>query len=311
MEGVAPDAGGEENGASLRRPLARLLSRLAAVYGADRLASDPLSLVRRYPEARDREIAGIVVSGLAFGGVKQILRSGEAALDPLGSHPARSLRSPGIARALTGFKHRWIGGADLVLLYRTLAAALTGRTSLESCFLDGLDEDAPDLRLAMARFTRRLRDLAAEEGRPTRGLAYLLPDASKGSAVKRLCLFLRWMVRPDDGVDLGVWSRIPPSLLTIPLDTHVLRIARYVGLTARKTASWTTAREITVALSELCPEDPTRYDFALAQLGISRGCLHRKDPLRCRACPLDPVCTLSRAATPRSPSSDDRRARRR
>jgi uncharacterized protein (TIGR02757 family) len=100
------------------------------------------------------------------------------------------------------------------------------------------------------------------------------------------------MARPADGLDLGLWTAVTPRELVIPLDTHVLRISRYVGLTTRRTATWATAREITDALARLCPEDPVRYDFAIAQLGISRGCLHRRVPDRCSTCPLDPICGL-------------------
>jgi endonuclease III len=80
----------------------------------------------------------------------------------------------------------------------------------------------------------------------------------------------------------------------IPLDTHVLRISRYIGLTERRTASWATALDVTASLRRLSPEDPTRYDFAIAQLGISRGCLHRRVPETCGECPLDAVCSLPR-----------------
>jgi hypothetical protein len=108
--------------------------------------------------------------------------------------------------------------------------------------------------------------------------------------VKRLCLFLRWMARPDDGIDLGVWKGLPPSALVIPLDTHVLRISRAIGLTERRSASFRTALDVTASLRRLDPEDPVRYDFAIAQLGITRGCRHRHVPELCTPCPLRAGC---------------------
>jgi uncharacterized protein (TIGR02757 family) len=158
---------------------------------------------------------------------------------------------------------------------------------VEAFFLEG--HRPGDLRSSLSSFSRRARALG-QSG--SRGFAYLLPDPGTGSATKRLCLFLRWMVRPADGLDLGLWSGVEPRELVIPLDTHVLRISRYIGLTGRRTATWSTAVEITEALARLCPADPVRYDFAIAQLGISGGCLHRRVPDRCGACPLDPVCRL-------------------
>jgi uncharacterized protein (TIGR02757 family) len=125
---------------------------------------------------------------------------------------------------------------------------------------------------------------------PARGLSHLVPDPSKGSASKRLFLYLRWMIRRADGVDLGLWP-IDPSLLVIPVDTHVHRIARNLGLTRRRDASLRTAMEITAALRRLDPNDPVRYDFALCHMGVSRECPSRRDAEKCARCVVRDVCT--------------------
>jgi uncharacterized protein (TIGR02757 family) len=260
-----------------------------AAYGSERLAGDPLSLVRPYGDPRDREVAGLVVAGLAFGSAKVVIRSGRAVLEVLGSSPARGIRDARRLRRLRGFRHRWVSGEDVAGVLGGVAGVLRSHGSLEALFLEGFGVGDPDVGPALGRFARALRAGAA-----TRGARYLLPDPSTGGAAKRLCLFLRWMARPDDGLDLGVWSGVPASALVMPLDTHVLRIARYIGLTTRRTASFATAREITRSLARLDPEDPTRYDFAIAQLGISRGCVHRREPDRCDVCPLTSLCTLRR-----------------
>ncbi|MBC7172411.1 MAG: DUF2400 family protein, partial [Polyangiaceae bacterium] len=101
--------------------------------------------------------------------------------------------------------------------------------------------------------------------------------------------YLRWMSRPSDGVDLGLWS-VAPSALVVPLDTHVHRIARNLGLTERNDASWRTAEEVTAALRELDPDDPVKYDFALCHHGVSRECPSRRDSAKCGACVLHSVC---------------------
>lgn len=271
--------------------LLRHLDRLVGEYGAARVASDPVSLVRRYDDPRDREVAGLVAAGLAFGGVATVLRSASAVLDLLGPRPAEGLRRRDLERRLSGFRHRWVAGRDVALLLRAVADVLATEGSLEACFLAGGVPDRGGMGAAIDSFSRRLKARAGAAPAP-RGFDYLLPEPGRGGAAKRLCLFLRWMARPEDGVDLGVWTGLPPSALVIPLDTHVLRIARYVGLTARRTSGWRTALDVTESLAALRPEDPVRYDFAIAQLGISRGCLHRRVPERCGACALDAICRL-------------------
>ncbi|GAC1603956.1 MAG: hypothetical protein NVS4B10_16730 [Myxococcales bacterium] len=124
---------------------------------------------------------------------------------------------------------------------------------------------------------------------PTRRLKHLLPHPARGSACKRLNLFLRWMIRPADGVDFGLWE-VPAAALVIPLDTHVHRIGRFIGLTRRADLSWRTAEEITARLRTLDADDPVRYDFALSHLGISGSCPSRRDARKCEGCPLQPIC---------------------
>jgi uncharacterized protein (TIGR02757 family) len=128
-----------------------------------------------------------------------------------------------------------------------------------------------------------------------------LSDPASGSACKRLNLFLRWMVRPDDGLDLGLWAPVRPDQLVIPLDTHEARISRYLGLSDRRTVDWKMAVEVTEGLRRLDPSDPVRYDFALSRLGILDECPRRRDPVKCRRCPLVPVCTLGREGSSPTP----------
>jgi len=265
------------------------LDALVEAYGPSHLENDPVSLVHRYDDPRDREVAGLMAAGLAFGSAKQILRSAGGMLDVLGDRPARAIRCPATLQRLHGLRHRWVSGEDVARVLAAVAGLGDEMGSLEAVFLAGWDPADEDVADAAGRFVRTIRDRCEDA---SRGARYLLPDPATGSAAKRLCLYLRWMIRGPDGVDLGVWSGVPPSALLVPLDTHILRIARYVGLTERRTASLTTAREITRALARLDPDDPTRYDFALAHLGISKGCAHRRDPERCGACPLETICVL-------------------
>jgi len=158
------------------------------------------------------------------------------------------------------------------------------------------------MRDALEHAVTVLEVLAQEEARRlglqvTRSFKTFLPRPSSGSACKRWNMFLRWMVRADDGIDLGVWS-LSSSSLVLPLDTHTHRISQYVGLTTRKQANWRTAVEITESLRLLDPRDPVKYDFALAHLGISGGCRRRYRAEICSTCALLPVCRFAQLGTP-------------
>lgn len=277
----------------------RLLS-LAQTPSTDRIANDPVGFVHRYADSADREIAGFLASGLAFGRVslfapviRRLLEQADSRGGP--SRWARSLEDED-EDALQGLYYRWVRLPDLILLVRALARVQEAHGSLGAVV--GVHEGEPDLVPGLGRLIRTLRQaVASERGAPfaesTRGLRYLLVDPTGGSAAKRLLLFARWMVRSDD-VDLGVWSHLSPAALVMPVDTHVHRIARQVGLTDRRAADLRTAREVTERLRELDPTDPVRFDFALAHLGISGGCRGRYDEPICGACSLQTVCRAVR-----------------
>ncbi len=250
-------------------------------------AADPVALVHRYDRDEDREVAGLVAALLAFGNVKTIRRSVTRVLDVLGAHPADTIarmRRSTLERRLDGFVHRvWRGEQVAALLHR--AGRLRAREgSLGRALATRLD-DRGDLREALAALADELRGPD-----PSRAMAHLVPNPRAGSACKRLLLYLRWMVRPADGVDLGLWTGVSPASLVIPVDTHIQRIAANLGLTERTTASWKTAVEITDALRALDPADPVKYDFALCHLGVSRQCPSRRDPASCATCALRDHC---------------------
>ncbi len=104
-------------------------------------------------------------------------------------------------------------------------------------------------------------------------------------------MFLRWVVRPDDGIDLGLWRGVSTAQLIVPLDTHTARISRLLGLSQRRTADWKMAREVTAALRRLDPKDPVRFDFALSHLGISEGCSGKAGEV-CVRCPVSGLCVV-------------------
>jgi uncharacterized protein (TIGR02757 family) len=258
-----------------------------------RRANDPVDFVHRYHDPNDREVVGLLAATLAFGNVVAVRRSIARVLEVLGPAPHRAIDDERrLARALKGFVHRVYRGAHVARMLASAAKLRASHGSLGHAFVALLaEEDArtPDreaaFREALARLAEALRGSTPHE----RGLEHLVPDPRRGSACKRLLLYLRWMIRPADGVDLGLWP-VDPARLVIPVDTHIHRIATNLGLTRRADASWKTAHEITTRLRVLDARDPVRYDFALCHLGVSRDCPSRRDPVRCEGCVLRTVC---------------------
>ncbi|MFW6050188.1 MAG: TIGR02757 family protein [Myxococcota bacterium] len=272
-----------------RRALRARLDALVASHDrAAHRANDPVDAVHAFDSPADREVAGLVASSLAFGQVAVVRRSVGHVLGALGGSPARAvdtLSERTLRRRLDGFVHRVYRGPQVVRMLVNAGRLRRCHGSLGEAFAAEVDAAGGDLREPLARFADALRGPG-----PDRGLAHLVSDPRAGSACKRLLLYLRWMVRPADGVDLGLWP-VSPSLLRMPVDTHVHRIARNLGLTRRTTASWGTAEEITDALRRFDPDDPVKYDFALCHLGVSRECPSRPDPQKCARCVLRDVCT--------------------
>ena len=238
-------------------------------------ATDPVHIVRRYAAGPDREVVGFCAAALAFGRVASVLQSIESLLAVMGPEPARFVRNFEPVRdsgRIEPLVHRWIRGRDLVALLIILQRMLRSSGSLEDFFLEGDDPSSPDISQALDRFCRCALDTDLRDaygGRPPKrpGVCYFFPRPSQGSACKRLNLFLRWMVRKD-ALDLGVWSRVPPARLVVPLDTHVIRVGRCLKLTTYTSPGWRMARDITASLRVLDPDDPVKYDFALCHLGM-------------------------------------------
>jgi uncharacterized protein (TIGR02757 family) len=282
--------------------LKTVLDSLYANRSTDHLANDPLSFCRRYRSAGDREVAGLVASCFAYGNVKIILRNLDAVFAVMGPSPRAFVAEFDPERGLAQFarfKHRFNDGRDLCALLLAARTMLEEADSIGAFFLGSYDRDAVDITPSLTAFSAAIlaMDYSPVFGGPDipadSYFSFLFPSPASGSACKRLCMYLRWMVRPDDGIDLGLWPEISPSRLVIPVDAHIRRISRYLGLTGRKQADWRMAREITAALRELDPDDPVKYDFSLCHLGISEGC-DGLDRRRCAACPISEICSGER-----------------
>ena len=256
--------------------LRRRLDRLYRHYDHRFVDPDPLQFVRRQRAGPDREVVGLVASALAYGTVVQIKRSIAAALEVLAPRPAEAIRrlDPWVAaRRLSSFRHRFNDGRDLACLLFFIRQMLESHGSIEAFFVEGCPADATDVGPALASFSARALSLdhaGLYSGRRIprgAGVRFFFPSPVDGSACKRLNLYLRWMVRRD-GVDLGVWKTMDAAHLVIPLDAHVLAIAKRTGLTRYRSAGWPMAVDITRRLRRLDPADPVKYDFALHRMGL-------------------------------------------
>jgi uncharacterized protein (TIGR02757 family) len=277
----------------LRPALERLLQETDA---AARVRGDPVELPHRYSDPRDIEVAALLSAALAYGRVDLFKPRLTRLLDQLGPSPAAAARDStpaGLLERARGCAYRMTDARDVACLLYGAGAILRAHGSLGACFTRHY-RNSLSIKSALGAFVDELcaPDFTPLTGKraPTRRLKHLLPHPSRGSACKRLNLFLRWMIRGPDGVDFGLWREVPAAELLVPLDTHVHRIGRFIGLTKRKDLSWRTAEDVTRRLRLLDCQDPVRYDFALSHLGISGTCASRKDARRCFGCPLKPIC---------------------
>ena len=280
--------------------LKQVLDNLYAARSLVHLANDPLSFCHRYQSPEDREIAGLIASCFAYGNVKIIIRTLDHIFTTMGTSPRRFVEEFEPQRGLAlfaGFKHRFNDARDLCALLVAARTMISEADSIGEFFLGCHDPQAADITSSLTEFSAAIRSMDYSEvfGSGTipsdSYFPFFFPSPASGSACKRLCMYLRWMVRPDDGIDLGIWHGISPAQLIIPVDAHIQRIAGYLGLTGRKQADWRMAREITAALRRLDPQDPVKYDFSLCHLGISEGCGGR-DLLKCVTCPIAALCEV-------------------
>lgn len=273
------------------------IEAVARRHTADSLGSDPLQFPHRFSAPDDREVAAFLAASLAYGNARSVCASLEAVFRWTGPRPARFVRNldrdEGLAR-LGPFRHRWTSSEDLVSLGVTLRRILERFGSVEALFAAGIVHRASAparVRLGASLENFRAAALAlapsAAAGPPPRrpGVRYFFPSP-KTSAAKRPAMFLRWMVRSGDGLDLGLWDILHPRDLVVPLDTHLFRIARRLRLTRRRTPGWSAALDLTRALARIAPEDPTRFDYALSRLGIVEGCPRHARSAPCELCEL-------------------------
>ncbi|MBL7786433.1 MAG: TIGR02757 family protein [Chitinophagales bacterium] len=233
----------------------------------DFVATDPISIPHRFGQLQDIEIAAFWTAMLAWGQRKTIINKATTLFAMMDNAPHDFVlhHSEKDLSALLQFKHRTFNAVDVAYFLRFLRHHYQQHNSLETAFVATLSPQDTDVGNALRGFYDYFFFL---ESAPQRTRKHIATPARQ-SACKRLNMFLRWMVRRDNkGVDFGLWQHISPSQLLIPLDVHVDRIARQLGLLQSRAADWKAVLQLTEVLRQFDPLDPAKYDFALFGLGL-------------------------------------------
>lgn len=261
------------------REVKRLLDRYYKEYNfRESMLHDPIEFPHRYKKPEDIEISGFIASCLAYGRVGLFKPVIGRILSLMGSSPCAFLiefKAGRDDRLFAGIKYRFNENNDILCLLYVMGEILKKNNSLKNAFKAHYRNEDVNIGNALEGFIDYILGIDTSEvyGRDIKpdGFLQFFPSPRKGSACKRMNLFLRWMIRDRD-IDFGIWKGIPKNKLVIPLDTHIARISRCLGFTGRKANDWKTALEITDALKRLDPEDPLKYDFAMCHYGISGLC---------------------------------------
>lgn len=231
------------------------------------IESDPISIPHRFSTLQDIEITGFWTAMFAWGQRVTIINKANELIGLMDAAPhdfiVNHLEKD--RERFLGFKHRTFQALDTLYFLEFLQWFYKNHHSLEEAFLKNMQPDDTHVENAITGFHRLFFSLPDA---PQRTRKHVATPATK-STCKRLNMFLRWMVRHDDrGVDFGLWKKIRPAQLLIPLDVHVERVARRFGLLERKQTDWQAVLELTERLRQFDPADPVKYDFALFGLGV-------------------------------------------
>lgn len=223
--------------------------------------SDPIQIPHRYQNKEDIEIAAFLTATISWGNRKMIIRNAHLMMDLLGNSPYDFVMQND-APQIDHYVHRTFNETDLNYFIRALHNIYTQHQGLESIFFTYAEKN--QLQSSIHQF----KQIFFEIEHPLRTRKHI-SDPFKGSAAKRINMFLRWMVRKDkSGVDFGIWNSIDPSQLSCPLDIHSGKVARKLGLLSRNQNDAKALLELDESLRKMDPKDPVKYDYALFGLGV-------------------------------------------
>jgi uncharacterized protein (TIGR02757 family) len=230
--------------------------------------NDPICIPHRFTKKEDIEIAAFLVSTIAWGNRKSIINNGLMLMKWMDEKPFEFVcnHSKKELKIFKKFTHRTFNGIDCVFFLNSLKNIYLNHHSLEACFYEG-NQSTSNVKNNIINFRIKFLETKHQQRSEKH-----ISDPSKNSSSKRLCMFLRWMVRKDKhGVDFGIWNQIKPSQLCLPLDIHTGNVSRQLGLLKRTQNDWKAVEEITGILKQLDPIDPVKYDFSLFGLGANKA----------------------------------------
>lgn len=238
----------------------------------DFIEKDPVSIPHSFKKKEYREIAGFMAATIAWGNRKAILQNANRMMELMDGSPHDFIlnHSKAELKRMKGFVHRTFNEKDLVFFITSLRNIYRNHGGLENAFqLNEMEKkDLLNTGNSLQQRISHFRNIFLETAHENRSEKHL-SDPLKNSASKRICMYLRWMVRKDNqGVDLGIWKSISPSELCLPLDVHTGNVSRALGLLKRKQDDWKAVIEITEVLRQLDKKDPVKYDFALFGMGV-------------------------------------------
>ena len=232
------------------------------------IKADPISVPHRFSKKEDIEIAGFFAAIFAWGNRTTIINKANELMQLMDDAPHDFLlhHEQKDLKRMEHFVHRTFNSTDLLFFIKTLKRLYHEYSTLENVFLKNQTTTNFEMKLALRNFYLAFFD---EEFVPQRTRKHIAtPD--RNSACKRLCMYLRWMVRDDNKVDFGIWKKIKPADLICPLDVHVGNVARQLKLLHRSQNDWQSALQLTDELRKLDANDPVKYDFALFGLGVNK-----------------------------------------
>lgn len=254
--------------------LEKKLNYFYKTFDKSQISPDPLQFLHFYKDELDIEAFGFIASIFAYGNVRQIINSLEKIKAFTKNQPYDYIMqfSNEDSKHFNGLKHRFYSDKDIANLFFVLHFTYKNYGSLKNLFLKFYNSDEANLKNSISKFSKYFLQVVlnhSDKKVVSRGIKFMFPLPEKGSACKRMNLFLRWMIRKDE-LDFGLWNEIPTSKLLIPVDTHIAKICKQLKLTKRKNVSWKMAEEITENLKRFDPCDPVKYDFALCHIGIRK-----------------------------------------
>ena len=230
----------------------------------DFIKDDPVQFCHKYKNTKDIELAGFIASLFAFGNRKVFINKLNELFDIFQNEPCNFIENYK-GKSLNGFNYRFAKEYDVIITLKTLNKLYKHGDTLKTLFQESY-EDKKDIFDMLCKVSEYFYKSTENYN----GAKYLIPDARKKGAMKRMNMFLRWMVRKSD-VDMGIWKFIPTSQLLIPLDTHVARISREIGLLNRNLNDFKAVVELTNNLKQFDEQDPVKYDFALFGYGVNEN----------------------------------------